>query len=370
MRPAWHTKKPSPSSGMPNSNLYHQICIFQNQSGCTICTFKDHFLAILAGVNSAFPPYLWDLLLPQAELTVNLLRQAILNPRTSAWEFFEGPFDFNKTPLGLVGCCVLIHAKPATRQSWDFCVKPGFYIGPALDSYGCFKLVKTNTKSQVISDTVKFCHLYLSVPVPSVEDKFIHSLQVITGAIWGAPPPKSVSQLEAITALQEIFESWCVLAPPSLRLNHCLAPASPRVNLHNSPRVVAPSPPSTVPTWSPSTAWIPPLQAAMTSLTPLPSAPTFHVTPCHLVFGNNHSPRVVSKTQQPLLPPAALGLPVWEPIAHCPRSHVPDPLALFASGRRYHECVQYRIPTAPPPKNVERVILEYVDCKNVTIFLS
>jgi hypothetical protein len=41
----------------------------QNQSEHAICTFKDHFLAILASVNSAFPPYLWDLLLPQAELT-------------------------------------------------------------------------------------------------------------------------------------------------------------------------------------------------------------------------------------------------------------------------------------------------------------
>ncbi len=39
----------------------------------TICTFKDHFLAILAGVDAAFPPYFWDLLLPQAELTLNLL---------------------------------------------------------------------------------------------------------------------------------------------------------------------------------------------------------------------------------------------------------------------------------------------------------
>jgi hypothetical protein len=39
----------------------------------TICTFKDHFLAILAGVDSAFSPYLWDLFLPQAELTLNLL---------------------------------------------------------------------------------------------------------------------------------------------------------------------------------------------------------------------------------------------------------------------------------------------------------
>jgi hypothetical protein len=39
----------------------------QNWAECAICTFKDHFLAILAGIDSAFPPYLWDLLLPQAD---------------------------------------------------------------------------------------------------------------------------------------------------------------------------------------------------------------------------------------------------------------------------------------------------------------
>jgi hypothetical protein len=86
-----------------------------NQAEHAICTFKNHFLLILAGVNAAFPPYLWDLLLPHTELTLNLLRQAMLNPRISAWEFFQGPLDFNKMPLGPVGCRVLIHAKPSTR---------------------------------------------------------------------------------------------------------------------------------------------------------------------------------------------------------------------------------------------------------------
>jgi hypothetical protein len=85
-----------------------------------IRTFKDHFLSLLASVDASFPPYLWDLLLPQAELTLNLLRQSGLNPWISAWEFFHGPFDFNKTPLGPVGCRVLIHAKPVTRCLWDF----------------------------------------------------------------------------------------------------------------------------------------------------------------------------------------------------------------------------------------------------------
>jgi hypothetical protein len=86
-----------------------------NQAERAICTFKDHFLAILAGVDAAFPPYLWDLLLPHTTLTLNMLRRSTINPWIGAWEFFQGPFDFNKTPLGPVGCRVLIHAKPATH---------------------------------------------------------------------------------------------------------------------------------------------------------------------------------------------------------------------------------------------------------------
>jgi hypothetical protein len=84
----------------------------RNKAKRMIRHFKNHFLFILAGVNATFPPYLWDLLLPQAKLTVNLLRQNKINPKISTWEFVNGPFDLNKTPLAPVGCRVLIHAKP------------------------------------------------------------------------------------------------------------------------------------------------------------------------------------------------------------------------------------------------------------------
>ncbi len=57
-----------------------------NRAKRAIRTFKNHFIAILAAVNPTFPPYLWDLLLPQAELTLNLLRQSAVNPKISAWE--------------------------------------------------------------------------------------------------------------------------------------------------------------------------------------------------------------------------------------------------------------------------------------------
>jgi hypothetical protein len=75
-------------------------------------------------IDALFPLYLWDLLLPQAELTINLMRQLAVNPKLCAWEFCNGPFDFNKTPLAPMGCRVLIHAKATMaimgflRKTW------------------------------------------------------------------------------------------------------------------------------------------------------------------------------------------------------------------------------------------------------------
>jgi hypothetical protein len=107
-------------------------------------------------------------------------------------EYFNGPFHFNNTPLVPVGCRVLIHAKPSTRCSWDYRAKQGFYVGPALNHYRCYELVKLETKQKVISNTVQFRHAYLQIPAVSVEDKIDNGLQVMVGAMQKAPPPDLV----------------------------------------------------------------------------------------------------------------------------------------------------------------------------------
>ena len=48
-----------------------------------IRTFKAHFLSVLAGLGSTFHKFMRDNLLAQIELTLNLLRQATLNPSIS-----------------------------------------------------------------------------------------------------------------------------------------------------------------------------------------------------------------------------------------------------------------------------------------------
>ncbi len=71
----------------------------QNLAESAIQTFKCHFKAIMAGVDENFPMQLWDKLLPQTVLTLNLLRQSNIAPKVSAYQYVHGHFNYNKMPL-------------------------------------------------------------------------------------------------------------------------------------------------------------------------------------------------------------------------------------------------------------------------------
>jgi hypothetical protein len=89
----------------------------RNLAERAIQTFKSHFISILAGVDPTFPMYLWDQLLPQTILTLNLLRQSNITPTISAYQHVHGPFDYNKMPLAPLGCAVQIHEATSCRRT-------------------------------------------------------------------------------------------------------------------------------------------------------------------------------------------------------------------------------------------------------------
>ena len=91
-----------------------------NAAERAIRTFKEQFISILAGVAPDFPRNLWELLLPQTELTLNLIRQATLDPIRSAWSYFHGPFNYDATPIGPLGCDIITHNKTGKRHYSDF----------------------------------------------------------------------------------------------------------------------------------------------------------------------------------------------------------------------------------------------------------
>ena len=109
----------------------------RNAAERAIRTFKNHFIAGLCSVDKDFPLHLWDKLLPQAELTLNLLCGSRINPKLSAHAQMHGHYDFNRTPLAPPGIRVLVHIKPHERTTWSPHGADGWYTGPALDSYRC-----------------------------------------------------------------------------------------------------------------------------------------------------------------------------------------------------------------------------------------
>jgi hypothetical protein len=73
--------------------LVHPRCHRTNAAKRAIRTFKEHFKAGLATVNPDFPAHLWDTLLPQTEITLNLLRSSRLHPQLSAAAHYHGLID-------------------------------------------------------------------------------------------------------------------------------------------------------------------------------------------------------------------------------------------------------------------------------------
>lgn len=117
---------------------------------------KNHFLGRLASLDPQFPMHLWDRLLPQAVLTLNLLRPAWLNPRLSAESYLNGQFNYLKTPLAPPGVKVQMHKKPSNRPSFGYHSTDSWYIDPAPQHYRCYCIYMPSTGGERIADTVQF----------------------------------------------------------------------------------------------------------------------------------------------------------------------------------------------------------------------
>ena len=79
---------------MEKENITYQLVPPQihrpNLAERAIQTFKNHLKAGLATVDPDFPLAEWDRLIPQANITLNLLRSARVNPKLSAYAYIFG----------------------------------------------------------------------------------------------------------------------------------------------------------------------------------------------------------------------------------------------------------------------------------------
>jgi hypothetical protein len=90
----------------------------RNSAERAIRSFKDHLIAGLCSTDKSFPMHLWDRLLPQPVITLNMLRTSRINPKLSAATHIYGQYDFNRAPMAPPGTRIISHETPNIRRTW------------------------------------------------------------------------------------------------------------------------------------------------------------------------------------------------------------------------------------------------------------
>ena len=176
-----------------------------------IQTFKNHFVSVLHGCDPQFPANQWDRLVPQAVMTLNMVRPSRINPRLSAYNQIHGIFNYEKTPLAPPGCKVIVHERPQERRTWADHGVAGFYIGPAMHHFRNYYSYIPTTRGVRVSNTVEFFPAHVDMPQTSSEDRLAQVTQDLITVLKNPHPPtpflhQGDKTNDAIRTLQKIFQ--------------------------------------------------------------------------------------------------------------------------------------------------------------------
>jgi hypothetical protein len=147
------------------SNLHDKHITFQlvppyshrtNATEIAMRSFKYHLIAGICSTDKAFPMHMWDRLLPQAVITLNMLLISRINPKLSASTHIDGQYDYNRVPMAPPCIRIIVHKTPNRRRTWAPHGQDGWYIGPALEHYRCYMVYITKTRSERVVETVDF----------------------------------------------------------------------------------------------------------------------------------------------------------------------------------------------------------------------
>jgi hypothetical protein len=119
----------------------------------------------------------WAELLPQANITLNLLRPFADNETISAYEgMFKKQYDFLANPLAPPGTKVVVYEPNDKRPSWSPHGIEGFYLGPALNHYRSMRTFIPSTNGYRTSDQIDYFPTKLLFPGASTAEMLIEAI--------------------------------------------------------------------------------------------------------------------------------------------------------------------------------------------------
>jgi hypothetical protein len=93
-------------------------CHRRNAAECAIWSFKDHLIDEVCSTDRSFPIHMWDRLLPQAIITLNMLRTSRINHKlSSSTTHLDGQYDYNMSPMAPPDTHIVAHETPSHRRN-------------------------------------------------------------------------------------------------------------------------------------------------------------------------------------------------------------------------------------------------------------
>ena len=242
-----------------------------NAAERAIRTFKNHLVAIFCSVDSNFPMSEWDRLVPQAVITLNLLRSSRIHPSLSARASLFGNFDFNRTPMVPPGTKVVAHQSADSRASFAQHGRVGWYIGPSMEHYRCYRIYLPDTMSEV--DVLNVDFFPEKTPFPRVTnddylkqtaEDMLHLLTMPTTSFtqnplsFGSPILNAYAKVAALLGRAVNPPPTVPLAPVPVNIAPLPLPVVVPAPLPRVPSPIAPVSPPRVPEYLP----VPPLYAS------------------------------------------------------------------------------------------------------------
>ena len=143
-----------------------------------------------------------------------------MNPHLSAYAQAWGGYDYNSTPLAPPGTKLLLHLKPSVRESWAPHAVRGWYLGPAMDHYRCYRVWNVKTCAERIVDTVVWFPSKVKMPVTSPQAEIVAAAQNLVKVLLMPLTSSLISTLDDNTRipliqLATIFQN-SVLEDPAI----------------------------------------------------------------------------------------------------------------------------------------------------------
>jgi hypothetical protein len=126
-------------------------------------------IAGLFTTDKSFLMHLWDILLPPAVITLNMLRTSRINPKLSAATHIYGQYDFNRVPMAPPGTRIIAHETPNRRKCGLHMDK----MGGILDLHWSITdetVYVTKTRGERVVETVEFQPEKFTLPFPLAQD--------------------------------------------------------------------------------------------------------------------------------------------------------------------------------------------------------